>query len=469
MKTSLSCWLFKAAVLFMTALYPSFATTQSASNAELIDVASFVNGAYPYIPSLEGRKDIHSMEHAHHQLRGISQDGDGNDLFYVSDDSSNQKDLYYALAAPAKIDFFRIRGDNRDSHESMPRRFELAVSQSPRQNFQTVAVFDTPNSYIFGRDRYYNFSIPAKEKITGRYVRVTVSGFRYNAFWNFNFSAYGRFNQSVQSRAEFNGIYALGHWGSIVSQSDLDMTSRQKGTDYGSYLILYQKGMQVSGCYVHGMIANNDGSSSFRVISEVIGSLTGTVENNVFRFTRTSAKYNEKRNGAMAFAPTGEGITPPELYGHLLVMRDSESEESANIRKMNEEGFQSFGVSIFSRITGHTTSICAITGKVQFDNVYFNFDSSALTSEDKAALNKVVEAAKAYPGWKFEINGHTDSIGSTEYNLKLSMQRAKAVVRYLVAQGVDAARLQASGYGAKHLLEGNAPHSSNRRVEIVQQ
>ena len=452
----------------MTAIYPSFATTQSASSAELIDVASFINGAYPYIPSLEGRKDIHGMEHAHHQLRGISQDGHGNDLFYVSD-GSNRKDLYYALAAPAKIDSFRIGGDNRDSHESMPRRFEFAVSQSPRQNFQTVAVFDTPDSYIFGRDRYYNFAIPAKEKITGRYVRVTVSGFRYNAFWNFNFSAYGRFNQPMQSRKDFSGIYALGHGGSIVSLSDLDMKSRQKGTDYGSYLILHQKGVQVSGCYVHGMIISNDDSGPVRVISEVIGSLTGNVENNVFRFTRTSAKYNERRNGAMAFAPTGEGIAPPELYGHLLVMRDSESEESAKIKKMNAEGFQSFGISIFSRIAAHTTATCAITGKVQFDNVYFNFDSSALTSEDKAALNKVVDAAKAYPGWKFEINGHTDGIGSTEYNLKLSMQRAMAVARHLVAQGVDAARLQANGYGETHLLEGNVHHSSNRRVEIIQQ
>ena len=452
----------------MTAIYPSFATTKSASSAELINVASFINGAYSYVPSLEGRKDIHRMEHAQHQLRGISQDGDGNDLFYVSD-GSNQKYLYYALTAPANIESFRISGDNRDSHESMPRRFEFAVSQSPRQNFQTVAVFDTPDSYIFGRDRYYNFAIPAKEKINGHYVRVTVSGFRHNAFWNFNFGAYGQFNQSVQSRTGFNGIYALGHRGSVVSQSDLDMTSRQKGTDYGAYLILNQKGMQVSGCYVHGMMISNNGSGSFKVISEVIGSLTGTVENNVFRFTRTSAKYNERRNGAMAIAPTGEGITPPERYGHLLVMRGSESKDSAKLRKMDEEGFQSFGVSISSRIADHTTATCGITGKVQFDNVYFNFDSSTLTPEDKTALDKVVEAAKAYPGWKFEIIGHTDSIGSIEYNQNLSMQRAKVVVRYLVAQGIDAARLQASGYGATHILESNVPHSSNRRVEIVQQ
>ena len=122
MKTRLPRWLFKAAMLLMTAIYPTYAMTQTASSEKLIDVASFANGAYPYLPSVEGRKDIHSFEHVHHQLRGISHQGGGNDLFYISD-GSNQKTLYYALAAPAKIDSFRVRGENKGSGGSMPRRF----------------------------------------------------------------------------------------------------------------------------------------------------------------------------------------------------------------------------------------------------------------------------------------------------------------------------------------------------------
>lgn len=467
MKTSFPFRFFKAAMLLLTVIYPTYAMAQSTSREELINVASFVNGAYPYIPSAEGGKDIHSWEHVHHQLRGISHQGNGNDLFYIGN-GSNQKDLYYALASTAKIDSFLIRGDNKGSGDSMPRRFVFSVSQSPSQNFQTVAVFDTPDRYVFGTDRYYNFSIPAKQKIIGRYVRVTASGFKHNAFWNFNFSAFGKFNQTVQSRTDFNGIFALGNGGSIVSLSDLDMTNRQKGTDYGSYLILHQKGMQVSGCYVHGMIISNDGSVSFRVISEVIGSLSGKVESNVFRFTRTSAKYNERRSGVMAFAPTDEGVMTSLNFGHLLVLRNSESERG-DIKQKTDEGFQSYEASTTSRITNDTTAACTITGKVQFDNVYFNFDSSALASEDNAALNKVVDAAKAYPGWKFAINGYTDSIGSAEYNLKLSTHRAMAIQRYLVAQGVDAARLRANGYGATPSFAGNVHRSPNRRVEIIQQ
>jgi len=258
-------------------------------------------------------------------------------------------------------------------------------------------------------------------------------------------------------------------WGSIVSQSDLDMVSRQKGTDYDSYLILQQKGTQIDGCYVHGKVkTEGDGSRNLDVVSEVIGNLKGSVEKNVFRFTRTSAKYHDRRQGVMAFAPTGEEIKTTQNYGYFLVMRDSES-QSAKVKEAMEEGFQSFSASVSSRIAAHTTATCAIAGKVQFDNVYFSFDSGALTSESKATLDKVIEAAKAYPEWKFMISGHTDSIGSAEYNLKLSKQRAAAVARYLVAQGVDAARLQVEGYGATRLSGGDVDHSINRRVEVIQQ
>lgn len=456
-------------LLLAATIIPFYSTAQTAASVQLLDVASFINGAYPYIPSTEKQQDIHSGEHVGHQLDGISQDGRySNDLFYIND-RSNQKSLYYVLATPAMIDSFRIGGDNRDSHESMPRRFEFSVSQSPGGDFRTVAAFNTPDSFIFGRDRYYDFSIPAGQKITGRYVRVIVSGFKHNSFLNFDFSAYGRFNQPVQLRKDFSGIYALGHWGSIVSQSDLDMVSRQKGTDYGSYLILQQKGTQIDGCYVHGNVkTEGDGSRNLDVISEVIGNLKGSVENNVFRFTRTSAKYHDRRHGVMAFAPAGEEIKTAENYGYLLVMKDSES-ESARVNEARENGFQSFRASVSSRVAAHTTATCAVVGKVQFDTVYFNFDSSALTSESKAALDKVIDAAKAYPEWKFEIGGHSDTIGSTEYNLKLSEQRAVAVVRYLVAKGVDAARLQAKGYGAARLFEGNVHRSINRRVEVIQQ
>jgi outer membrane protein OmpA-like peptidoglycan-associated protein len=112
------------------------------------------------------------------------------------------------------------------------------------------------------------------------------------------------------------------------------------------------------------------------------------------------------------------------------------------------------------------------TGKVQLYGVNFDFDSDTLRPESGAVLDEVVKLAQANPTWKFEIGGHTDSLGSAEYNRKLSERRAAAVVRYLTGQGIDAARLQAKGYGATRPLvpegDGNeAARAQNRRVELV--
>lgn len=435
-------------------------------SAKKVNVASFINGAYPYTPS-DAPHNIHDPIDLHLHINAISYQGRFSNDLYIAD-GSKQKSLFYALAAPATIDAFRIRGVKRGDN-SMPRQFTFSVSQSPNQNFQTVATFNTPDSFIDGKDTFYDFSIATEQKITARYLRITVSGFQHNAFWNFDLSADGRFKESVHSQTDFSGIYAIWHWQSIVSMSDLDMVNNQKGTEYGSYLILHQKGMQINGCYVHGrMQTRQDGSSHFEVISEVIGDLTGSVKNNIFRFTRMPTTHNDRRQGAMALAPTGEGIVTGQQNGYFLVMRNSES-ENAPIKEIMEEGFQSFAASIY-RVT-HTTSTCEIKGKVRFDSMFFNFDSDKLTSETITALDKVVEAAKAYPEWKFEVIGYTDSIGSAEYNFNLSKQRAASAMRYLVAKGIDAKRLQAKGYGATEFSEAhtNTPHITNRRVAIIQQ
>ena len=69
-----------------------------------------------------------------------------------------------------------------------------------------------------------------------------------------------------------------------------------------------------------------------------------------------------------------------------------------------------------------------------------------------------------------EISGHTDNIGTSEYNLKLSQRRASAIVDYLVGKGVDARRLKAVGYGRQQPLASNDDESEgrelNRRVEF---
>lgn len=101
----------------------------------------------------------------------------------------------------------------------------------------------------------------------------------------------------------------------------------------------------------------------------------------------------------------------------------------------------------------------------------FEFNSAQLTPLAKRQLSEVgkVLSMEAFKGSKFVIAGHTDAVGSSEYNLMLSQARAEAAVKYLVGQhGLDVTRVLATGKGESALLP-NVSHDSgaNRRVEIL--
>jgi outer membrane protein OmpA-like peptidoglycan-associated protein len=85
-------------------------------------------------------------------------------------------------------------------------------------------------------------------------------------------------------------------------------------------------------------------------------------------------------------------------------------------------------------------------------------------------MAKVSGILLAYPGLKIQLEGHTDSIGGDEYNMKLSDQRANAVRDYLVEQGVPGSTVTAVGLGKASPVASNATDAGrqrNRRVEMV--
>jgi outer membrane protein OmpA-like peptidoglycan-associated protein len=84
-------------------------------------------------------------------------------------------------------------------------------------------------------------------------------------------------------------------------------------------------------------------------------------------------------------------------------------------------------------------------------------------------LDKVAEILKKNPNLRIEIQGHTDNLGSTSLNQRLSEKRALSVMRYLVKQGIDLDRMTSVGYGPDYPVATNATpkgRSLNRRVEI---
>ena len=107
---------------------------------------------------------------------------------------------------------------------------------------------------------------------------------------------------------------------------------------------------------------------------------------------------------------------------------------------------------------------------VSMPDVLFDFNKYTLKPEAREKLAKISGIVLAYPDLKLDVEGHTDSIGSDEYNQKLSEERASTVRGYLVSQGLKPDNISSVGLGKANPVADNAtPHGRqlNRRVEMV--
>jgi outer membrane protein OmpA-like peptidoglycan-associated protein len=104
--------------------------------------------------------------------------------------------------------------------------------------------------------------------------------------------------------------------------------------------------------------------------------------------------------------------------------------------------------------------------------VDFAFNRAQLLPDAMPVIQEVVSVMKTSPDWKLDVDGHTDGIGSADYNQRLSEARAAAVVASLTAAGIDAERLKPAGFGASQPIADNSSaqgRAENRRVELVRQ
>ena len=107
---------------------------------------------------------------------------------------------------------------------------------------------------------------------------------------------------------------------------------------------------------------------------------------------------------------------------------------------------------------------------VNISDVLFDFNQYTLKPGAREKLAKVSGILLAYPGLKIQLEGHTDSVGSDEYNQKLSEERATTVRGYLRDQGVPGNTMTAAGFGKGSPVASNdsaAGRQRNRRVEMV--
>jgi outer membrane protein OmpA-like peptidoglycan-associated protein len=107
---------------------------------------------------------------------------------------------------------------------------------------------------------------------------------------------------------------------------------------------------------------------------------------------------------------------------------------------------------------------------VNMSDVLFDLNKATLRPGARERLARVAGIILAYPDLKLQIEGHTDSTGSEQYNQQLSEQRAQVVRDYLVSQGVSADNITSQGFGELRPLTTNANaagRQQNRRVEVV--
>lgn len=110
-----------------------------------------------------------------------------------------------------------------------------------------------------------------------------------------------------------------------------------------------------------------------------------------------------------------------------------------------------------------------VGNKIVLNNIFFDFNKSTLRVESTAELDRLTKLLNDMPSLKIEISGHTDNIGTAVYNKKLSEDRAKAVVDYLIKKGINSNRLTFAGYGFDQPIATNDTdegRQKNRRTEF---
>ena len=157
----------------------------------------------------------------------------------------------------------------------------------------------------------------------------------------------------------------------------------------------------------------------------------------------------------------------------LLGRKDQELAKTADIPKSQMDAPEPQPEIQAKRDSGHKTdepSSISFARRAPFElTIYFVRDSNELRHSETAKLDKVAETISQQPEARLILNGYTDSVGSSDYNLMIAESRASSVKFYLVAKGVNPLRITVAGKGAKDFVASNDSEEGrnlNRRVEI---
>jgi outer membrane protein OmpA-like peptidoglycan-associated protein len=105
---------------------------------------------------------------------------------------------------------------------------------------------------------------------------------------------------------------------------------------------------------------------------------------------------------------------------------------------------------------------------IEFDPVLFDFDRFNLRPDALEVLEQALATLQANPQIRVTIEGHTDSVGTLEYNLALGERRAQAVFDYLATRGIAAARMQTATFGEERSVAPNTTAEGRQQYRRAQ-
>lgn len=159
-------------------------------------------------------------------------------------------------------------------------------------------------------------------------------------------------------------------------------------------------------------------------------------------------------------------------YQYLIIgnfMADWESEFKIEENGLDYGFYLLDDVSLKALYAKDKEEVLEVGQTVVLEAIYFEFDKAELLPKSFPVIDKMFETLQEHPTMEIEIRGHTDHLGTADYNLKLSTQRAKAVADFLIKKGIADTRIRYNGYGGNYPIIKNDTEEHreiNRRVEF---
>jgi len=329
----------------------------------------------------------------------------------------------FEMAAEATIERFEFDAANVDEEGAGAKDVVVEASTTSESDGFTRVLQAT---LAADRDRQ---AFDAAKRVPARWVRLTIRSNQGNEGWTelFGFRGYGERPQVAGLPEGISGTYA---------------------SSYGDFHVREQ-GTALVGCYEHDY-----------------GLLDGAIEGRVMKITWWEQE-DRSDSGPAVMVFSRDGKTFRGYWwssGNELALPGGDWNGTKKSTAVGACPHWSGSVG------GELTKTLSSTGRARVYGILFDLDSATIRPESRPVLDEVVGSLKAQPDWQLTIEGHTDSTGAAEHNRVLSQQRADSVKGYLVAAGIDPARLQTAGFGSSQPVADNASElgrSQNRRVELV--